>query len=146
MRTLSPLFVTLAALLLPFAGAAQTVGLPDQGIEVTGDTIHPILVNHSHRAVIAYTVRYEDSTGRGPVFHFVLYGDKVAKDGGIKNLNIGLEVKNPTQPDYGPFTKAQIVSVVFEDGEFVGTDKYRSYTNLSSRLELEGTKVWRKTK
>lgn len=115
------------------------VGLPDEGVTLSGDPTSPAIHNNSTRNIIGYTLRFQDARGNGTVEINLRF---LALRGGQSNAGIapGAQAQHspgPSQgkaPSTGPAETASLDAVLFSDGEFVGPDRSRSFKAISATI------------
>jgi hypothetical protein len=122
-------------------------GLPESGVVLTGSPQNPIVENHSGKTVIGFVVKQADQNGRGPVYRQLLTlsvqpagipdGGAVYVQGAVPvNSTVGMSLPaQATAVGQGPIVTAILQSVVFADGQFVGTDEYRTFEEFVERTK-----------
>jgi hypothetical protein len=123
-------------------------GLPEYGVLLTGSPENPVIENHSGRTIIAYSFQTANRNGRGPRDQPLLATSMQPAgipDGGSLYAKGAMPVNPPgpieglassallTEP--GPIIRASLRSVVFEDGEFVGTSEYGDFELFTGKMQ-----------
>lgn len=137
-----------AALILLFAlniNAQTLVGLPQYGVILSGTAAVPVLENHAAKAIIAQMIRVYYANERVPI-NFGNLKDRETWRGLVANIPAGATAK-PFQvfEDHPPAVRlngvtpenpsaAQLDSVLFADGEFVGPDVVNYFPKVSARI------------
>lgn len=145
--------VALFALLLAAVSAlhaqeqqpAMMVGMPEYSIVLSGSPENPVIVNHSGKAVIGYDVEIMDANGRrsgvGQIMALSVMPAGIPD--GDSAYVVGAAPVNPTVPmptaarnaSLEPIVRAALLSVVFADGQFVGTDKFGIFERFNKELK-----------
>ena len=103
---------------------------------LTGSPGNPVIENRSGKTVIAYTLKKTGRNGRGPV-HQMLLAFSVQPagfpDGG--SLYVRGNVIQSTSNRPGPIVSATLQNVVFDDGQFVGTDEHGNFERFGKRMQ-----------
>jgi hypothetical protein len=123
---------------------ANMVGLPEYGVILTGDieSPTPAIVDGSHKYLLAYVLRLTHANGgslatprlltRNFRLNRPIISTPVPSNSIVAMVN-GVVVSGPGA---GPVVKAILESVVFDDGQFVGTDS-RYFDNMSIQIDAE---------
>jgi hypothetical protein len=127
-------------LLLPFAlsfvAAAQTmVGLPANGVNLTGNQATPILTNVSSKAIFAVVVRSESDQPVAVKVETVWFDYSPIPPAGQRVVSLtGSHGSSP--PSSGAvISRVSLDGLVFEDGSFVGPDKSGIYHVLVKQID-----------
>jgi hypothetical protein len=107
-------------------GQQQTLqGLPEYGVLLTGSPEVPVIVNHSGRTIIGFSMStYMVNGGRAQAASLLLvYSRSAAVADGAQYQPRGLQIPAvATRPTLLPIVKAVLDSILFDNGEYVGAD------------------------
>lgn len=125
------------------------VGMPELGVTLTGTAEHPEIVNNSGRGILGYVILSRDANGRESFMHT------------LKTRDLRLALVRPTSaPPSGPMAtprravaikplasfdnggaqvQAILDAVIFDNGEFVGSDSGQLFEMLSGQVDDERT-------
>jgi hypothetical protein len=134
------------------------VGLPEYGVTLSGSPENPVLENHSGRVVIGYDMETADAGGGGLILSAQIMAPSVLPAGipdGVAiyvhgNMPVGFQRGNRVKAlSQGPILTATLHSVVFADGQFVGTDEQgafevfaKKFTGVTEAGKLAKTQAW----
>ena len=51
---------------------------------------------------------------------------------------VNVKPPNTYQPSFGPIVRVIVEAVIFADGEFVGTDRFRRFDHMAMQVKAEG--------
>ena len=122
------------------------VGLPEYGVTLGGSLEDPILENHSGRVVIGYDMKLWTAAGPGLILPQIMAHSVLPAgipDGGAicvhTNAPVGLQGAgrpvNYSMLRQGPIVRATLRSIVFGDGQFVGTDYQGAFEEFGKKLK-----------
>ena len=131
------------------------VGLPGYGVTLTGTPEHPEIVNNSGRTILAYVIWHRDANGGGPVLPTLK--TRELRTALVRPASASAPTAAPPQsagvrttvnggPIYtlsnggvtgGNIIQAVLQNVIFDDGQFVGTDRSYYFDILSARIDGE---------
>ena len=135
-------------------------GLPQYGVTLSGSPADPVIENHSGRVVIGYDMKLVDANDRGMILSAQIMAPSVLPagipDGGALyvhgNVPVNSNIPMPSaRANYGqrPIVTAMLRSVVFADGQFVGTDEQGAFEEFAKKLKgvtavgkLAKTQAW----
>jgi hypothetical protein len=116
------------------------VGLPEYGVLLTGSPEVPVIVNHSGRTIIGFSMTtYTVGGGKGPAAGLLLVYLRSAPiaDGAQYQPPGATDKKDPstvqipagaTRPSFAlslsPIVKAVLDGILFDNGEYVGVDDF----------------------
>ena len=124
-------------------GIVGLVGLPEHNVLLAGQPSAPILVNTTDRAIIAYTVRWANSSGPSfseinVSFLHIRAGQPPvipARSQRAVDRDTNLVDRDGRPP--GPPLAVILDAVIFEDGELVGPDLTHTFDMVSTRVKAE---------
>lgn len=153
-------------------GQPALVGLPEYGVLLTGSPEVPVIVNHSGRAIIGFSMkRYTGDGGKGPGAGqpLVYLRSAAIADGAQYQPGGATDKKDPntvqipdgaTRPSgwalsLSPIVKAVLDGILFDNGEYVGYDFFsgrldtyreigRQLTAVKYGSDAEIAAVWSK--
>jgi hypothetical protein len=153
MRTIHVMPPVAVALLLwaPLSIRAQgeqpaLVGMPEYGVALSGSLEDPVLENHSGRVVIGYDMKLSAANGWVLILPAQIMAHSVLPagipDGGAiyvhGNVPVGFQRVARTGarwPGQGLIVRATLRSIVFGDGQFVGTDYQGAFELFGKQLK-----------
>lgn len=125
------------------------IGLPNEGVLLTGTLDHPVIENHTKgRTIMAYTIDYIPQGVAETVSAWQIWNrDKMIRPGQSREVVqnnravAGVTVMPPGQAMRGvdPFkhTAAILDAVVFSNGEVVGRDSTRTLERLQEHFDRQ---------
>ena len=141
---LSPLLILLAMQQPP--PPTGLIGLPDEGVLLSGSPAAPILVNNTNRRIIGYTIRYINTSGPSindtqlallRIHHYTGESPLVIQPQTERSVpssgrTIVAGVKDPSVP-----IQAILDAVIFDDGEVVGPDITHTLERVQVHIQAE---------
>jgi hypothetical protein len=153
-------------------GQPALVGLPEYGVLLTGSPEVPVIVNHSGRAIIGFSMkRYTGDGGKGPAAGqpLVYLRSAAIADGAQYQPGGATDKKDPNTVQIpagaprpsgwalslSPIVKAVLDGILFDNGEYVGYDFFSgrldTYREIGKQLtavkygsDAEIAAVWSK--
>jgi hypothetical protein len=131
---------------------AQTVGLPEYGIQLTGTVLSPVVVNNSSHRILAFTLQWEESGVRSgqETTNFLLQfrsaelrrrgagvgpGESYGKD--IAPIPPPEVRTAGGEPPHAHATKVWLDSALFDNGLLVGPDLSNTFDALTRFVQAE---------
>jgi hypothetical protein len=125
------------------------VGMPELGVTLTGTAEHPEIVNHSGRGILGYVILSRDANGRESFMHTLKTRDlrlalvrptSAPPSGPMATPPRAVAIKPLASFDNpGPPVQAILHAVIFDNGEFVGSDRGQYFEILSGQVDGERT-------
>jgi tetratricopeptide (TPR) repeat protein len=129
--------------------ASSLVGLPQYGVTLSGTPENPVIENHSGRLLIGYDMKLATANDRGMILSAQIMALSAlpagVPDGGAVYaresvpVNSNIPMPRPTHVVRGaglegPIVTATLRSVIFADGQFVGTDEQGAFEQFGKKL------------
>lgn len=144
-------FLSALTLANPFGQVASTspvpsinvTGLSSYGVLLSGDPQKPTITNTTSRRIIAYSIIFQDAAGHhlnASTYSFLSIRNKGLENAGIapgaQKLHefSSAPVVHPAGSAFGPFVRATLDSVLFDDGEVVGPDTLGFFRQATTRI------------
>jgi hypothetical protein len=116
------------------------VGMPELGVTLTGTAEHPEVVNNSGRGILGYVIVSLEANGHGSLMPILKTHElRMAL---LKPAPASGPMATPPRSSFdngGPTVQAILDAVIFDNGEFVGSDPWQYFVILSGQIDGERT-------
>jgi hypothetical protein len=138
--------VAITLFVIAVSAIAQMTGLPQAGVTLIGTPASPVIVDNSSLRILAYTLLYQGTAGRGSPHTFSMIGQlrnnpQAGIAPGTSFSEAQLPARTETRDASGnpppPPTQVSLDSVLFENGVLVGPDKNNSFDAIAARLQAQ---------